>query len=49
MIYLLCLTTFAPILISFTLVWAIIGLIVIFISYALVRFVLFDVIQAPAE
>ena len=29
------------------LVWATIGLIVIFTSYALVRFVLFDVIQAP--
>ena len=30
------------------LVWATIGLIVIFTSYALVRFVLFDVIKAPA-
>ena len=31
------------------LVWATIGLIVIFTSYALVRFVFFDVIQAPVE
>ena len=30
-----------------TLVWAAIGLIVIFTSYALVRFILFDVMQAP--
>jgi len=30
------------------LVWATIGLVVIFTSYALVRFVLFEVVQAPA-
>ena len=29
------------------LVWATIGLIVIFTSYALVRFVLYNVVQAP--